>query len=123
MDTIRGERQLFEVVIFCESEVAGLRKEEVQLPWTNRYFPVIDILFLPVSCITFSLFLYFKKSLIFQKVSYIYYSLSYFRKDANSDRTAEYFKPLGKERVERLFRIYQIDFEMFDYRHEIYSFS
>ena len=47
----------------------------------------------------------------------------YVRKDANSNRTAEYFKLLGKERVQRLFRIYQIDFEMFDYNHEIYVFS
>ena len=46
-----------------------------------------------------------------------------FRKGANSNRTAEYFKPLGKERVERLFRIYQIDFEMFGYGYEIYASS
>lgn len=61
-------------------DVAGLGKEDIQLPWTNR-------------------------------------------KDANSNRTAEYFKPLGRERVQRLFKIYQIDFEMFDYSHEIYVYS
>ena len=65
----------------------------------------------------FRLLTYLFRKVIFCLLTYI------FRKGANSDRTAEYLKPLGKERVERLFRIYQIDFEMFDYRHEIYSFS
>ena len=68
------------------------------MPWTNRYF--IDILYL------------------IDKILFLYS-----RKGANSNRTAEYFKPLGKKRVERLFRIYQIDFEMFGYSYEIYASS
>ena len=65
------------------------------------------------------IFLFSISSLNLSSLSYVLYV----RKDANSNRTAEYFKLLGKERVQRLFRIYQIDFEMFDYNHEIYVFS
>ena len=46
-----------------------------------------------------------------------------FRRSANSSKTVEYFKPLGRARMDRLFSIYQIDFEMFGYSYEIYAGS
>jgi len=45
------------------------------------------------------------------------------RRSANSSKTVEYFKPLGRARMDRLFSIYQIDFEMFSYSYEIYAGS
>ena len=46
-----------------------------------------------------------------------------FRRSANTSKTVEYFKPLGRARMDRLFSIYQIDFEMFGYNYEIYAGS
>ena len=46
-----------------------------------------------------------------------------FRRSANSSKTVEYFKPLGRARMDRLFSVYQIDFEMFGYSYEIYAGS
>ena len=46
-----------------------------------------------------------------------------FRRSANTSKTVEYFKPLGRAKMDRLFSIYQIDFEMFGYSYEIYAGS
>ena len=43
-----------------------------------------------------------------------------FRRSANTSKTVEYSKPLGRARMDRLFSIYKIDFEMFSYSYEIY---
>jgi len=37
------------------------------------------------------------------------------RMNGGSNKTLEYFQPLGRERMWKLFKIYQVDFEMFDY--------
>ena len=38
-----------------------------------------------------------------------------------SNKTLEYFQPLGSERMQKLFQIFRIDFEMFDYSIDSYE--
>ena len=38
-----------------------------------------------------------------------------------SNKTLEYFQPLGRERMQKLYQIFRIDFEMFDYSIDSYE--
>ena len=41
--------------------------------------------------------------------------------NGGSNKTLEYFQPLGRDRMHKLFQIFQIDFEMFDYSIDSYE--
>jgi len=43
------------------------------------------------------------------------------RMSGGSNNTLEYFQPLGKERMQKLYKIFRIDFEMFDYSKDSYE--
>ena len=38
-----------------------------------------------------------------------------------SNKTLEYFQPLGRDRMQKLYQIFRIDFEMFDYSIDSYE--
>ena len=38
-----------------------------------------------------------------------------------SNKTLEYFQPLGRERMQKLYQIFRIDFEMFEYSIDSYE--
>ena len=45
----------------------------------------------------------------------------YSRMSGGSNKTLEYFQPLGRERMQKLYQIFRIDFEMFEYSIDSYE--
>ena len=98
------------LTIYClHPELSGLSAENLVFPWTNRLFAPFkhgkNISFI----FTFNITKKKKKTLLFSRMT------------GGSNKTLEYFQLLGRERMQKLYQIFRIDFEMFDYSIDSYE--